>query len=152
MSVDRIKELLALMQEHDLVELALEEGDFKVRLKKPGAYLSAMPASMPAMPMHPVAASGPRPAAATAEGAADDADLVPIKSPIVGTFYRAPAPDADPFVKEGDKLGKNAIVCIIEAMKIMNEVKSGVEGTVVKILVENGEPVEYGQAMFLVRP
>ena len=150
MSVDRIKELLALMDEHDLVELELEEDAFKVRLKKPGAQVTAIPAAMPSMPALPPAAQ----AASTSAETPDPSDegLVPINSPIVGTFYRSPAPDADPFVSEGAAVTAETVVCIVEAMKIMNEVKAETKGTIEKVLIENGEPVEYGQAMFLVRP
>jgi len=150
MSVDRIKELLELMAEHDLVELEVEEGgEFKVKLKKPCAQMAVMPAAMPMAQMSQSQAGGPSPAqVAPAE---DDPNLVPIKSPIVGTFYSAPAPDADPFVKEGDKVSKDTIVCIVEAMKIMNEVKAEVSGTIEKILIENGEAVEYGAPIFMVR-
>jgi acetyl-CoA carboxylase biotin carboxyl carrier protein len=150
MSVDRIKELLALMDEHDLVELELEEDAFKVRLKKPGAQVTTIPAAMPSMPALPPAAQ----AASTSAETPDPSDegLMPINSPIVGTFYRSPAPDADPFVSEGAAVTAETVVCIVEAMKIMNEVKAETKGTIEKVLIENGEPVEYGQAMFLVRP
>ena len=150
MSVDRIKELLALMDEHDLVELELEEDAFKVRLKKPGAQVTTIPAAMPSMPALPPAAQ----AASTSAETPDPSDegLMPINSPIVGTFYRSPAPDADPFVSEGAAVMAETVVCIVEAMKIMNEVKAETKGTIEKVLIENGEPVEYGQAMFLVRP
>ena len=146
MSVDRIRELLKLMDEHKLVELALSEKDFSVTLKKPSAPAMALAA------MHPVPALAAPQAPAAAKPAEEDKSLVPIKSPIVGTFYRAPAPDANPFVNVGGKVNKATVVCIVEAMKIMNEIKAGVDGTVEKILVENGEPVEYGQPLFLVRP
>lgn len=145
MSLKRIKELLALMEEHGLAELELAEGEFKVRLKKnTGPEFAAMPAMNAAPPV----AAGAEPTAVATE----DAGLVPIKSPIVGTFYHAPTPEADPFVKEDDRVGKDSVVCIIEAMKIMNEVPAGLSGTIAKILVENGEPVEYGQPLFMVRP
>ena len=150
MSVDRIKELLALMDEHDLVELELEEDAFKVRLKKPGALVTAIPAASPSMPALPPAAPAGSVSAETPDPS--DEGLVPITSPIVGTFYRSPAPDADPFVSEGTAVTAETVVCIVEAMKIMNEVKAETKGTIEKILIENGEPVEYGQAMFLVRP
>ncbi|MCX7934495.1 MAG: acetyl-CoA carboxylase biotin carboxyl carrier protein [Planctomycetota bacterium] len=147
MSLERIRELLQLMKEHDLAELELSEKDFSVKLKK------AMPAIMatPAAPA-PALAAAPSPPPAVASAAASDEGLVPIKSPIVGTFYRASAPDAQPFVNVGQKVTKETVVCIVEAMKIMNEIKAGVNGTIEKILVENGEPVEYGQPLFLVRP
>ena len=82
----------------------------------------------------------------------ETAGLVPIESPMVGTFYRAPAPGADPYVKEGDLIQKGTVVCIVEAMKLMNEIESEVGGRIVKIVVENGKPVEFGQALFLVEP
>jgi len=141
MSSERIQELLQLMAEHGLSELELEEGEFKVRLAKPTAPVASVAAPAPM-------AAAPAPAGA----AAVDSDLVPIDSPIVGTFYRSPAPDADAFVKAGDSVDDEAVVCIVEAMKVMNEVKSGVRGTIAQILVENGEAVEYGQPLFLVKP
>ena len=89
---------------------------------------------------------------ATANVAPEMAGLVPIESPMVGTFYRAPAPGADPYVKEGDFIQKGSVVCIIEAMKLMNEIETEVAGRVMKVMVENGQPVEFGQALFLVEP
>ena len=147
MSLDRIRELLQLMKEHDLAELELSEKDFSVKLKK--AIGQSMLMAAPAVHPLPAAAPAPPPASSPAAG---DAALIPIKSPIVGTFYRASAPDAQPFVSVGQKVTKETVVCIIEAMKIMNEIKSGVDGVIEKIMVENGEPVEYGQPLFLVRP
>lgn len=152
-SVDKIRELLELMTEHDLVELQLEEEAFKVRLKKPGAVqptVTGVPAPLP-MPLSAPAAGG-APAATDTAANPEDAGLKPIKSPIVGTFYRAPSPEAEPFASEGDTVSADSVVCIIEAMKIMNEIKAEVAGTIEKIVVENGDPVEYGQTLFLVRP
>lgn len=153
MSAERIRELLQLMNDHDLVELELEEGDFKLRMKKPQAAMTAVPMAQPVM-QAPVPAPGAASAStAPASQAEDDTSgLVPINSPIVGTFYRAPSPDDDPFVDDGVKVTDQTVVCIVEAMKIMNEVKAGVKGTIKKILVENGEPVEYGQPLFMVDP
>ena len=145
MSVERIRELLALMNENDLVELRLREGDFKVTLRKPGANVVAVPA--PVTPPAPAAAPAAAKAAAT-----DDAGLLPVKSPIVGTFYRSPGPDMPAFVTEGMVVQKDTVVGIIEAMKIMNEIRAEVSGTVVRAVAENGEPVEYGQTLFLIRP
>lgn len=147
MSIEKIGKLLEMMNENDLVELELEEGDFKVKLKKPGYNFVATPAM--AMPAGLPAA----PAAAVPAAAAEDdlSGLIPVLSPIVGTFYSAPSPDAEPFVSVGTKVGNDSVVCIVEAMKIMNEVKAEVSGTVEKILVKNGEPVEYGQPLFLVK-
>jgi len=143
------------MKEYDLVEMEVEEKDFSVALRKQGAFC--------AQPMMPVGYAQPMPMAApapmqgqpaaqpAAPAAAADPGLVEIKSPIVGTFYRTPSPEADPFVKEGDKVQKDTVVCIIEAMKIMNEIKAEMDGAIERVLVESGEPVEYGQPLFLVR-
>ena len=148
MSLDRIQELLQLMDENCLVELELQEGDFHVRLKKAGADLTMVPVSTTA----PAAPTTPGTPAAAPAPAVDTSDLVPVKSPIVGTFYRSSSPDAEAFVSEGDTVNEETALCIIEAMKIMNEVKAGVSGTIEKVLVESGEPVEYGQPLFLIRP
>ena len=155
MSIDKIKALLELMRENEVVELELEEGDFRVALRKPGAFVAAgipaaampapFPVAQPAAPAAPIQAVSAAPSA-------DEAGLVPIKSPIVGTFYRSPAPEAPPFVQEDAKVTKDTVVCIIEAMKIMNEIKAEVAGKIVRVLVESGEPVEYGQPLFMVRP
>lgn len=152
-SVEKIKALLAMMQENDIVELELEEGDFSVALRKQGAFCA--PAMAPAPAMMPMAVSAPSApmAAAPASGAAVEIDpgLHQIKSPIVGTFYRTPSPEAAPFVQEGDIVRKDSVICIIEAMKIMNEVRAEIDGKIEKVLVESGEPVEYGQPLFLIR-
>ncbi len=150
MSLDKIRELLTMMNDNDLMEMELEEPDFKIRLKKPGANLPTV-APMQMAPMM-AAPAQVAPAASAPAAAAMEAGLIPIPSPIVGTFYRSPAPEADAFVKEGDAVNAESIVCIIEAMKIMNEIKAEVSGEIVKVMVENGEPVEYGQPLFMVRP
>jgi len=148
MSTQKIRELLELMKEYELVEIDLEEENFRVLLKKAGANVVAAPMQM----SYAQAAGAPAlPAQAAAAAAADTAGLTPIKSPIVGTFYASPTPDSEPFIKAGDKITASTQVCIIEAMKIMNEIKAELSGTVEKILVQNGEPVEYGQPLFLVR-
>lgn len=149
-SIDKISALLALMKENDVVEMELEEGDFSVALRKQGAFIGqavAAPAMIAAQP------AAPAPAAAPAASAQPEIDpgLHQIKSPIVGTFYRAPAPEAPPFVQQGDTVRKDSVVCIIEAMKIMNEIRAEVDGVIEKVLVESGEPVEYGQPLFLVK-
>jgi acetyl-CoA carboxylase biotin carboxyl carrier protein len=154
-SIEKISALLEMMKDNDIVELELEEGDFSVALRKQGAFVPAMPqmAAMPAMqPVMPQSAPvASAPAAAPAAPAADDPGLAPIKSPIVGTFYRAPSPEAPAFVQEGDTVKKDTVVCIIEAMKIMNEIRAEADGKIEKVLVESGEPVEYGQPLFLIR-
>jgi len=170
MSAERIRELLGLMRENDVVELELEVPDFKVKLREARAVASAAPTAAAFYPPPPqlalpapAAAGGPGagttpfipPAAAAPVASAPAAaasDLVPIPSPIVGTFYRSSSPETDAFVAVGTRVGKDTVVCIIEAMKIMNEIKAGVSGTIEKLPVENGEPVEYGQPLFFVRP
>ena len=148
MSIEKISKLVEMMNENDLVELELEETDFKIKLKKPGCNFVTTPAMMPqSMPVAAHAAAG----APVAPVVDDTTGLTPIPSPIVGTFYSAPSPDSDDFVSVGDSVNADTVVCIVEAMKIMNEVKAEVSGTVEKILVKNGEPVEYGQPLFLVK-
>ncbi|MDR1534247.1 MAG: acetyl-CoA carboxylase biotin carboxyl carrier protein [Planctomycetota bacterium] len=146
-NLEKIKILLDLMRENELAELRLEEGDFKVSLRKQG--LPAVPAPLPLPPAPPPAIPAvPAPGLGPAD---DNEGCEPVKSPIVGTFYRGPSPDAPPFVNEGEAVKKEAVVCIIEAMKIMNEIKAGLDGRIERVLVESGEPVEYGQTLFLVR-
>ena len=148
--LDRVKELLKLMEAHGLAEIEFEEKDSKIRLKKQ--------ATVPEGPVALVAGAGPAPpvgagapgAAAQAAEAAAGANTHTITSPIVGTFYRSPSPDAEPFVEAGDPVDPDAVVCIVEAMKVMNEVKAEVQGTVEKALVESGTAVEYGQPLFRV--
>ena len=148
MDLQKVKELIDLMKENDLVELEVADGDSKVHLKRPGAEAAVMhqvPLAAPA------AAPVPAPAAAAASEAVDEG-LIDIASPIVGTFYQAASPDAEAFVKTGDKVGPDSIVCIIEAMKVMNEIKAEVSGTVVEVCCEDGQAVEFGQPLFKVRP
>lgn len=148
MCMEKIRGLLEMMKEFELVELDLEEENFAVSLKKAGANYVPAPMAMPTMAAPAAVASAVGAASRPAE---DTSGLTPIKSPIVGTFYRSPSPDSDAFVSEGASVDGNTIVCIIEAMKIMNEIKAEISGTIEKVLVKNGEPVEYGQPLFLVR-
>jgi len=149
MDIDRIKTVIDLMREHELNEFAIEEPDFKLTLKRgvPGGMMMApMPMAAPALaPAAPAAA-----AAAAAPAPAAEDSLTPIPSPLVGTFYRASSPDADPFVAVGSRVGKDTVVCIIEAMKVMNEIKAETSGVIQKILVENATAVQFGQPMFLI--
>jgi acetyl-CoA carboxylase biotin carboxyl carrier protein len=148
MDLKELKALLRLMEGNDVEELEVEEGGRRVRIRRRGAP----PATMPTTPL---AAAAPRPAPAAtlvAGPAPDSAGLVPVESPMVGTFYRAPAPGAEAYVKEGDTVEKGAVLCIIEAMKLMNEIEAEVRGRIAKILVENGQPVEFGQTLFLLEP
>jgi acetyl-CoA carboxylase biotin carboxyl carrier protein len=143
-SIEKIKTLLDLMRENEVVELKLTEGEFSVSIRKPDAGMVSAPAAPPAaVPVAPE----PKPEASEA----GEAGLESVPSPIVGTFYRGPSPDAPPYVSEGDQVRKDSVVCIIEAMKIMNEIKAGLGGRIERVLVESGEPVEYGQPLFIVR-
>ncbi len=138
-----LERLIALLKEHELAEIEIEtEGEYiKVRAKE-GIVLPTVSPSLSSIP----------PTEDSIESALkNDPNLVEVKSPMVGTFYRAPAPDAEPFVKEGDKVEVGQTLCIIEAMKLMNEIKAEVSGIVEKILVENAQPVEYGQVLFYIR-
>lgn len=143
--VQKVTKLIELMKEHDLSEIDLKQGDTAVRLKRGGDVVMA-PAAAPAV-------SRPAAGGAAAEPAppANDKMLV-ITSPMVGTFYRASSPEAAAFVKVGDRIGPEKTVCIVEAMKVFNEIPAGVSGQVVAILVENGAPVEFGQPLMKVDP
>ena len=149
MDIDRIKTVIDLMREHELNEFAIEEPDFKLTLKRGGAAMMMAPQMM-APAMAPAAAAAPAPAAPAAPAASADDGLTPIPSPLVGTFYRAGSPDADPFVAVGSRVNKDTVVCIIEAMKVMNEIKAETSGVIKKILVENATAVQFGQPMFLI--
>ena len=149
MDIDRIKSVIDLMCERELCEFAIEEKDFKLSLKR-GSPAVLMSAPMMAPATAPAAApAAAAPATAPATPAADD-KLTPIPSPLVGTFYRAGSPDADPFVAVGSRVNKDTVVCIIEAMKVMNEIKAEASGVIKKILVENATAVQFGQPMFLI--
>jgi acetyl-CoA carboxylase biotin carboxyl carrier protein len=143
--VKKVTKLIELMKEHDLSEIDLKQGDTAVRLKRGGDVIMATgpvpPARAAALPAVP----------AEKAPAASDKMLV-ITSPMVGTFYRASGPEAAPFVKVGDRIGPEKTVCIVEAMKVFNEIPAGVSGQVVAILVENGAPVEFGQPLIKVDP
>jgi acetyl-CoA carboxylase biotin carboxyl carrier protein len=150
MDLKELKALLRLMEGNDVEELEVEEGGRRVRIRRRSAVAAIVPAG-------PVPAAASRSAAApvataVAATAPETAGLIPVESPMVGTFYRAPAPGADPYVKEGDPVEKGSVLCIIEAMKLMNEIEAEVRGRLVKILVENGQPVEFGQTLFLLEP
>jgi acetyl-CoA carboxylase biotin carboxyl carrier protein len=150
--LQKVRELVELMKENDLVEVEIVEGDSKIHLKRPGADARmvqyAAPAPMMAAPVAAPAAAQASPAAP----AAVDTGTAPIKSPIVGTFYQASSPDAQPYVKVGDKVNPDTTVCIIEAMKVMNEIKAEVNGTIVEACCKDGQAVEFGQVLFKIRP
>ena len=140
-----LKRLVALMRANDLYEVEMEEVGRRVRVVRGGA--PAVSFAAPPAPVAAVQAAAAAPAAAPKESRG-----IEIPSPMVGTFYRSPSPDASPYVEVGDRIGKDTPVCIVEAMKVMNEIKAEVEGEILEILVQNGEPVEFGQPLFLVRP
>jgi acetyl-CoA carboxylase biotin carboxyl carrier protein len=156
MSAERIKELLEFMEKHDLAEMEVEEEGFRVKLVKsrpqPPMMVPAVAPAVPAVAAVPTAGGAAKGGAAPAATPARAPGLVEITSPIVGTFYRAPAPDADPFVEAGTQVEPDTTICIIEAMKVMNEVKAEKKGVIREVLVENGQPVEYGQPIFLLEP
>ena len=142
MSLKRtIQELVSIMREEDLAEIEVRRWFSSVRVRRPMADQTLVhAASAPAAALNPTHGAE----------AAPDAALTPIKSPMVGTFYRSPAPDADPYVEENSSVDVGQTVCIVEAMKLMNEIESDVRGRIAKIMVENAQPVEFGQVLFLV--
>ena len=153
MNQKELKELIEFLIEKDIAEFELERGDVKVRIKR-GALVAVAPA-VHTMPMLALPATLPAsPAAAQPAAASTFADdgLHIVKSPIVGTFYESPSPGSPAFVKPGDSIENGQVLCIIEAMKLMNEIEADVAGELVKQLVTNGQPVEYGQALFSIRP
>ena len=149
MDLRKLKKLIDLVQESGISELEVTEGEEKVRIAKhspaaPAAYYAPLPASAPA------AAAAPAVVAPAAEGAGALPDGHIVKSPMVGTFYRAGAPGAKPLVEVGQSVSEGDRLCIIEAMKLMNEIEADASGVIKAILVENGEPVEYGQPLFVI--
>jgi acetyl-CoA carboxylase biotin carboxyl carrier protein len=161
MDVDAIKQILDLVREHELTEFELEQAGVKLRVKKQGAAVTLAAPQMPVMVAAPAAAPAPvpqAPAAApaavpapAAAPAAEPLELSVVTSPIVGTFYRSPDPSSPSFVEVGQRVKKGQTLCIIEAMKLMNEIESEYEGEIVKVYVENGQPVQYGERLFAVK-
>ena len=154
MDFDKIRELVRLVEESQIQELELSQRGETIRISKQGSGPVAghAPLMMPAAaPSAPAPSPGPAPAE-EATPAAPAASGREVTSPIVGTFYRAPSPESDPFVKVGDHVGVGDVICIVEAMKVMNEIEAEFAGTVKEILVENAQPVEFGQALFRVEP
>ena len=142
MSLKRdIQELVQIMREEDLAEVEVRRWFSSVRVRRPMAEQALVHAPV-------AAAAAPAPAREAEDS--PESQLTPIKSPMVGTFYRSPAPDADPYVEENSSVDVGQTVCIVEAMKLMNEIESDVRGRIAKILVENAQPVEFGQVLFLV--
>ena len=138
------RDVVELAVQNDLAELEVEEAGLRVRVVRRRATGDGAGDAAGAATLTREETSG--------RGEPAPAGLVPLEAPMVGTFYRAPAPDADPFVREGDLVDEGQVLCIIEAMKLMNEIEAKVAGRVAKILVDNGQPVEYGQSLFLIEP
>jgi len=163
MNLKELKELVEFLVENDIAEFELERGDLKVRVRRSGDSIPVPPPPQvihipapPATPMvqHVPGAAGTaahHPQAATAPPVEVE-ELHTVKSPIVGTYYEAPSPGSPPFVKIGDVVEAGQVLCIVEAMKLMNEIESDVAGEVMKKFASNGQPVEYGQALFAIRP
>ncbi|HZZ26529.1 MAG TPA: acetyl-CoA carboxylase biotin carboxyl carrier protein [Pirellulales bacterium] len=148
--VKKVRRLIELMKEHDLAEIDLRQGDQRVRLRRGAEPIVGMMAP-PYLGALPAAASSSSSAPSMAPtAAADSADMAVIKSPMVGTFYSASGPESPPFVKVGAHVGPETIVCIIEAMKVFNEIPAEISGQVAAVLVENGAPVEFGQPLFKI--
>jgi len=165
MNFDEIKQILDLVREHELAEFELEQDGMKIRVRKEaGVQVAAAPSMTPVQPAGldpgmPAPAAGPRgprqPAGAVEPGDvgedADTMELAVVTSPMVGTFYRAPEPSAAPFVDVGTAVRRGQVLCIIEAMKLMNELESEYEGEIVRVYVENGQPVQYGERLFAIK-
>lgn len=167
MTYKEIKDLLRHINNLELTEFKLEQPDFKLAVRTKGyskhvvttseapsvVYSAAPPAAAAPVAPAPVAAAAPAPAAAADQPAAEDtSNLLEIKSPMVGTFYRSASPDKPPYVKVGDSISSGDTVCIVEAMKLFNDIESEVSGKIVKVLLEDASPVEYDQVLFLVDP
>ena len=146
MDIAQIRKLIKLVQSSDLTEIEVTEGDQAVRISRQQAVM-AQPAPAP----HYAAPAAPLAAAPTSEAVEEEAENT-VSSPMVGTFYRSPSPDADSFVSVGQKVKKGDAICIIEAMKMMNEIEAEYDGVVDSVLIENATPVEYGQPIFVITP
>ncbi len=142
MEIDDLKELISLLQDTDITEIQLEKDGTKVKIRRQMLVSS--------IDMH--TKKTPVTVEKTTESEEEVQRLITVTSPIVGTFYRSPSPEAPPFVDSGTRVKKGQVICIIEAMKLMNEIESEVEGVIVRALVENGQPVEYGEPLFLIEP
>jgi len=158
MDLDEIKQILEMMREHELTEFELERDNFKLRLQKQGGgHWVATGPQAPQVPAAPAqhegagAAAAPPTAPPILTPADDEVELAVVKSPIVGTFYRSAEPGAKPYAEVGDTVKKGQVLCIIEAMKLMNEINAEVDGEVVKVYVENGKPVQFGDRLFAVK-
>ncbi len=158
MDIEQVRQLVELMKEHELTELLVRDGDNRIVLRRGAGgqvmMQPSMPQTMPALPPAPPAApAAEAPATAPAAEKTEEATgLVAIRSPMVGTFYAAPDPESKPYAGPGSEVGPDSVICIIEAMKVFNEIKAEMAGTIEKVVVENAQPVEFGQPLFMVRP
>jgi acetyl-CoA carboxylase biotin carboxyl carrier protein len=156
MDISYVKKIVKLIENSEVDEIEIEEEGKRIRVSRtksrpePVNVHTILPSAAPPVPAQPYAAPTPAPIHETPPKA--EAKYHEIRSPIVGTFYRAPSPDADPYVDVGHSVSKGDVLCIVEAMKLMNEIESDIAGEIVKILVENAKPVEYNQALFLIKP
>jgi acetyl-CoA carboxylase biotin carboxyl carrier protein len=152
MDFEEIKQILALVKEHELAEFELAHQDFKIRIRKDTVVQTLVAAPLPIAAVAPASAPAVPAAAAPVPPAVEDGDeLAVVKSPIVGTFYHAPEPGAPAFASVGDVVRKGQVLCIIEAMKLMNEIESEYDGEIVKAYVENGQPVQFGERLFAIK-
>jgi acetyl-CoA carboxylase biotin carboxyl carrier protein len=150
--IAKLKQIIEIMKDHNLVEVQIKQGEDEISVKKgqtAGPHIGAIPIIGTGMP---AAMPGAAAQATSQAPAAQQENLVEIKSPLVGTFYAQPSPDSEPFVEVGSRVDPQSVVCIIEAMKVMNEIKAEVSGTIVEVVAVSGEAVEYGQVLFRVRP
>ena len=155
MELKDIKAIIDLMKKNSITEFELEEKDSKLRMKRGMGGATPVAQSDDSFQMLPVSMSAPAPQmsiAAAAPAPAANTGEMDIKSPMIGTFYRSPSPESASYVEVGTEVGPETVVCIIEAMKVMNEIKAETKGVVTQILIENGKPVEFGQPLFKVRP
>ncbi len=153
MNITEIRKLVEIIKDNELVEFELDEGDFSIRIRRGGEPVREVvqaPAYPPVgVPSNAAPAASPTPGSGAV--AVEEAGVEFIKSPMVGTFYRAPSPESDSFASEGQKVTEDSVVCIIEAMKVMNEIQAEQSGTIMEVLVEDGESVEFGQPLFKVK-
>ena len=155
--IEKVRQLASLMEEQQLAELEVEEPNLRIRIKgaaqsQPDSTIFTMTQAAPTAPPTAAAVGGGTSPAAIEAPTPAQKGLVEIRSPMVGTFYRAPSEGAEPYVSVGIVVDPDSVVCIVEAMKVMNEVKAEASGEIVEVLVQNSEPVEYGQVLFLVKP
>jgi acetyl-CoA carboxylase biotin carboxyl carrier protein len=158
--LEKLKQLIEILEESGLSELEMEEEGSRIRLQKPNAAPAPLPVAPPVHIAPPQASASaadpiddaPVSASQAAKDAIVDDGLVTIDAPMVGVFYSSPSPEDDAFVKPGDQISVDQTICIVEAMKLMNEVTSKIRGEIVRVLVDNAEPVEFGQPLFAVRP